>query len=478
MPLESRSRPLTYRFENLPTLTRQQVLLWNWYARIGPDETEWMSWVGEVFGHLLERPAGQQLQLVQSHLVDAHAAEKVLSFGSKQELFLGRNPDNDVVIAASAIANKHARIVLKDGRVYLEDLATALGTYLWDKKIPANQPQLMTNGDQFTIFPHRFRVLVERTWSPETDFSLSECRITPVNRTEFFQTSPATWRLFVLNAHPSGEQAVLELSPTFLANLQQRILVPLGVDQAKTPAPSDDAMLGFIMLALLENLNRKLRFPIQFSFVRGARKNLTDTTPGMALTFAVGIGGVTGQIRLFVPLDFLALAQPDTPADLASKYPAGLTWNLPISAGFVDLTPDEIAQVGLGDILVAQHDPIALFPNDFSKGWRMVRDGSNNGRFTVDKYLERGVSVEPGGESQVATRPDIRSLPMRLQVILAEKEFSLGEIQSLGPGTIVELETGKSDPVRLMVNGKILGEGELVEVEGNLAVKVLRWRTS
>jgi len=67
---------------------------------------------------------------------------------------------------------------------------------------------------------------------------------------------------------------------------------------------------------------------------------------------------------------------------------------------------------------------------------------------------------------------------MRLQVILAEKEFSLGEIQSLSPGTIVELEAGKSDPVRLMVNGKILGEGELVEVEGNLAVKVLRWRTS
>ena len=478
MPLESRSRLLSYRFENLPALTRAQVLLWNWYTRVGPEEADWMSWVGEIFGHLLERPAGQQLQLVQSHLVDTHAAEKALSFGSKQELFLGRNSDNDVVLPASAIANKHARLVLKDGRLYLEDLGTALGTYLWDKKIPANQPQIMTNGDQFTIFPHRFRVLVDRTWSPETDFALSECRVTPVDRTEFFQTSPATWRLFVLNAHPGGQQAVLELSPTFLAQLQQRILVPLGVEQSKSPAPSDDAMLGFIMLALLEHLNRKLRFPVQFSFVRGARKNLTDTTPGMALTFAVGIGGLTGQIRFFVPLDFLAESQPQTPGELGAKYPAGLAWNLPISAGFVDLTPDEIAQVGLGDILVAQHDPIALFPNDFGKGWRMVRDGSNSKRFTVDKYMERSISLEPGGESQVATRPDIRSLPLRLQVILAEKEFSLGEIQSLGPGTIVELDAGKSDPVRLMVNGKILGEGELVEVEGNLAVKVLRWRTT
>jgi type III secretion system YscQ/HrcQ family protein len=478
MPLESRSRPATYRFENLPALTHEQVLLWNWYIRMGPTGIEWMSWVAEIFGRLLERPAGQQLQLVQTHLVDAHAGEKVLSFGSKQELFLGRSNDNDVVLPASAIANRHARVVLKEGRLYLEDLGTALGTYLWDKKIPPNQPQLMTNGDQFTVFPHRFRVLVERTWSPETDFELSECRVVPVNRTEFFQTSPATWRLFVLNAHPGGQQAVLELSPAFLANLQQRILVPLGVEQGKSPAASDDAMLGFIMLAFLEHLNRRLRFPVQFSFVRGARKNLTDATPGMALTFAVRIGGLTGQIRLFVPLEFLSRSQPETHEESGAKYPDGLAWNLPISAGFVDLTPDEIAQVGLGDILVAQHDPMALFPNDFSKGWRMARVESNSRRFAVDKYLERSTSVEPVGESQIATRPDIRSLPLRLQVILAEKEFSLGEIQSLGPGSIIELEAGKSDPVRLMVNGKILGEGELVEVEGNLAVRVLRWRST
>ncbi len=477
MPPELRSRPVSYRFENLSSLTHAQVLLWNWYMRVGPTGTEWASWVADIFGHLLERPAGQKLQLAQTHLVDANAGEKVLSFGSKQELFLGRSPDNDIVLPASAIANRHARVILKEGRLYLEDFGTALGTYHWDKKIPPNQPQAMTDGDQFTIFPHRFRVLLERSWSPETDFALSECRVAPASRTEFLQTSPATWRLFVLSAHPGGQQAVLELSPTFLAHLQERILVPLGLERSPNPAPSDDAMLGFIVLGLLEQLNRKLRFPLQFSLVRGARKNLADTSPGMTLTFALGVGGVTGHVRLFVPLDFLLRSQPETPPEAPGKYPAGLAWSLPVAAGFVDLSPDEIAQVGLGDILVAQHDPMLLFPNDFGKGWRMTREASNSRGFVVDKYCERSVSVESGGEAQASTRPDIRSLPLRLQVILADKEFSLGEIQSLGPGTIVELEAGKSDPVRLMVNGKILGEGELVEVEGNLAVKVLRWRS-
>jgi type III secretion system YscQ/HrcQ family protein len=80
--------------------------------------------------------------------------------------------------------------------------------------------------------------------------------------------------------------------------------------------------------------------------------------------------------------------------------------------------------------------------------------------------------------SEGSVKPEIGALPVRLHVVVGQKEFTLAEIQSLGPGTIVELEVLKSDPVRLMVNGKVLGEGELVDVEGKLAVKVLGWRST
>jgi type III secretion protein Q len=97
----------------------------------------------------------------------------------------------------------------------------------------------------------------------------------------------------------------------------------------------------------------------------------------------------------------------------------------------------------------------------------------------IDKYFERGVSVDTSVEAIAAGgKPDVDALPLRLHVILAEKEFTLGEIRAFSPGSIVELDVTKTDPVRLMVNGKILGEGELVDVEGNLGVKVLRWRDS
>lgn len=471
------SRLKSYRFENLPSFTRKEIALWNWYRRIGPDQTEWKAWVAEIFGHLLERPAGLQLQLVQTHQVDTQFGEKVLSFGSKQELFIGRGPDNDVALSADAIAKRHTRLVLKDGQPYLEDLGGRLGTYLWDKKIPPNEMRPLRNGDQFTVFPYRFRVVLEQSWSPETEVALSEFGLQGLTRAEFFQLSPAGWRIFVVNAHPSGERALLEVSPSFLAKLQQRMFAPLGMERVKAPVPSDDALVGFTILAVLEHLNRRLKFPVQFSLGRGTRAALADATRGMLLSFAVGVGGLSGQVRIFLPLEYLSKYKPEAlPAE--SRYPAGLCWRFPVSAGFVDLSANEIAQIGLGDILLAQRLNAILLPA-FESGWGIVPEGSNSAKFQVDKYFERSTSVEMGLEGTAAvSKPDIETLPLRLHVILGEKEFTLAEVQSLGPGTIIELDSTKSDPVRLMVNGKILGEGELVEVEGNLGVKVLRWRTS
>ena len=474
-----RSRVTLYRFENLPCLTRQEVPLWNWYISCGPDKRDWQSWLSDVFGHLVERPAGQQLQLVQSHLVESEFGDKVLSFGSKQELFIGRGAENDVVLPAKAIASRHAHLFLKDNRLYLEDLGGRLGTYLWDRRIEPNDPQLLRNGDQFSVFPYRFRVVLEQSWTPETDVELSECRAVPLSRAEFLAMSPAGRRTFVVNPHPSGERALLEVNPAFLSEMQQRILVPLTLNTAAGTVPSDDAFAGFVMLALLERLNRGLKFPVQFSFGRGKAHKLVDATRGMSLSSAVRVGDLTGHFRVFLPLEFLSKYKSDANARPKREYPAGLCWNFPVSIGFVDLSPDEMAQVGLGDILVTENAATMLFPNDFDKGWNLGPESSNSAGYRVDNYFERSMSVETGGETTSAgTRPNVGALPLRLHVVVGEKEFTLAEIQSFSPGTIVELETMKSDPVRLMVNGKILGEGELVDVEGKLAVKVLGWRSS
>jgi len=470
------SRPVPYRFENLTSFSREEAALWNWLCRTGPDHTEWACWVKDILGHLVERPAGHQLRLVQSHMLDADSAEKNLTFGSKSELLIGRGDDNDVVLPAKAIANRHVRLTLVNNQPHLEDLGGRLGTYFWDKRLVPHELQPLNDGDQFSVFPYRFRVHVDKCWSPETEIGLGECRVQSRSRAEFLAMSPIGWNVFILPVHPSGEHALLDVNSNFAASLREHILGPLGAENAAYRVPSDGTILGFVVFALLERLNRQLKFPVQFSFARCDSKAFSDRTRGLLLSSAVTVGGLVGQFRIFLPLELVSKCMPETATKRETGYTEQLCWLFPISAAFVDLSPDEIGQIGSGDVLITENQWQLLLPNDFNKGWCISHEASNTARFLVDNYFERSVGVEAENDATLAkAKPDIGALPLRLHVIVGHNEFTLAEIQSLGPGTIIELEASKSDPVRLMVNGKVLGEGELVEVDGKLAVKVLGW---
>jgi flagellar motor switch/type III secretory pathway protein FliN/pSer/pThr/pTyr-binding forkhead associated (FHA) protein len=467
---------MAHPFDNLNSLSRQELLLWNWYGRCSLGGAEWRKWITEIFARLMERPAGQQIQLMQTHLVDAQFGERLLTFGAKWELFMGRDPENDVPLTNKAISNKHARLYAKDGRFYLEDLGGGLGTYLWDKKMRPNERHQVRSGDQFTIFPYRFRVQVENTWVPETEVAVGDFRTQPATRAEFLQASPPLWRTFVVNAQTGGERALLEISPSLLTGFQQRIFGASGVAKVKDSVPADDTLMGFVMLALLERLNERVKFPLQFSFLKSNREK-GDPGRGISISFGIGVSGMAGHCRVFVPFDFLSSQAGKPTLSSGFKGPAELSWMLPVSAGFVDLTRDEISQVGLGDILVAERGAALLFPDDFRKGWRGSAEGSNFIGLKVDKYFERAISLEAKDVAGEVSRPALEALPLRLHVIVGEKEMTFAEIESLSPGAIVDLGSSKFSPVKLMVNGKVLGEGELVDVEGNLAVKVLRWRS-
>ncbi len=49
---------------------------------------------------------------------------------TKTEIFLGRDPHNDIVISDSEVSRKHARLVLQAGGYVLEDLGSTNGTYV------------------------------------------------------------------------------------------------------------------------------------------------------------------------------------------------------------------------------------------------------------------------------------------------------------------------------------------------------------
>ncbi len=74
-------------------------------------------------------------------------------------------------------------------------------------------------------------------------------------------------------------------------------------------------------------------------------------------------------------------------------------------------------------------------------------------------------------------KPNLAALPVRVHVVLSQLEMTLAELHNLRPGSIIELDRKKSDSVQLAVNGKIAGEGELVEIEGRFGVRIANWNT-
>jgi flagellar motor switch/type III secretory pathway protein FliN len=80
--------------------------------------------------------------------------------------------------------------------------------------------------------------------------------------------------------------------------------------------------------------------------------------------------------------------------------------------------------------------------------------------------------------ADIVTGPvaDISDLPVRMDIVLAEREFTLREIQEFDEGSIVEVDGSKLEPVQVKLNGRTAGDGELVEIDGRLGVRILRWR--
>ncbi len=65
------------------------------------------------------------------------------------------------------------------------------------------------------------------------------------------------------------------------------------------------------------------------------------------------------------------------------------------------------------------------------------------------------------------------NITIPLVVELGRKPMTVQQVGELQKGQVLELSQKSTDPVQLMVSGKNIGQGELVEIEGQMGVKIL-----
>ena len=88
----------------------------------------------------------------------------------------------------------------------------------------------------------------------------------------------------------------------------------------------------------------------------------------------------------------------------------------------------------------------------------------------LDESGEDFPQIDSGNEA-------IEQIPVRLYFDLGERVMTLGELKTLGPGYVIELGRELRRSVAIRVNGKKIGEGELVDIDGSIGVSVLAINT-
>ncbi|MFA0888263.1 MAG: flagellar motor switch protein FliN [Synergistales bacterium] len=85
--------------------------------------------------------------------------------------------------------------------------------------------------------------------------------------------------------------------------------------------------------------------------------------------------------------------------------------------------------------------------------------------------------IEPGGRGDTASVTPARldllmDIPVRISVVLGRTQMTLGEIMTLEPGGVIELEKLVGDPIEVLANGKLILRGEVVVIDENFGVRV------
>lgn len=100
-------------------------------------------------------------------------------------------------------------------------------------------------------------------------------------------------------------------------------------------------------------------------------------------------------------------------------------------------------------------------------------DTSVSSGTTSESSPMSAAEATPGAPNFLAA-PLLMDIKLPIRVRMGGKQLSLRAITQLASGSVIELDCAADDPVQIMVNDRIIAEGEVVVVGGNYGVRVTR----
>nr|WP_314576611.1 type III secretion system cytoplasmic ring protein SctQ [uncultured Pseudomonas sp.] len=244
-------------------------------------------------------------------------------------------------------------------------------------------------------------------------------------------------------------------------------------------------LLECALLSIIEPLEKRLEQTVQVLAIR-VETAATSTPSDYALSLILDVRLAPGAPSWAVPLH-LDPQVASLLADLLDHHTvpahhslADLRMPLSVIQGEVPLSVAELRSLRPGDMLVladGQQTPLLLRLDTHLQG----RVRINGNTLTL---LETPCALNPLKEhcmtdSNLEPSLDalIDELPLKVQCQVGSVELSLAQLRALGPGSVMPLAPQVHVGVSLMVNGRCIGQGQLVKIGDGLGVRLLSFAT-
>ena len=405
---------------------------------------------------------------------------------------IGRTNDNDVPLKSPIVSKKHALIFRRGLEYYLKDLESNNGSNLNGVRLEPGSEVVLKNEDIIKIDPFEIKV------SLPSDVSIAK---RPLKIDLMAVRSCPEFRAprhigILLQVQPIGKLVALLLDEESARWLIQKIFMGQEAKGAWTEIES--GLLEYMTCKILSTLNpflRETRFILQ-DIARGEQEIMKAFSGQKGLVeLAFGTRTEIGMVHagLFMPPEFFVEKKADI--DFISRAPwiSKLNYSFSADLGAAYLSPDQIQILENGDIILLDRST-ASFDGEkvegkvglHSRGMRrgviqasLFCDGSGIAKLTVDGVFQEGlrhmteVSKKPENEGEGVSEV-LSSLEVPVIVEFARLNFTLEELSALKEGQIIELEKTPPEIVDLSVDGKVIANGKLVDVEGKLGVQIGR----
>ncbi|MBN1208246.1 MAG: type III secretion system cytoplasmic ring protein SctQ [Myxococcaceae bacterium] len=299
----------------------------------------------------------------------------------------------------------------------------------------------------------------------------------------------------------------------------------------------EEGVMSFVVLEALKALSPalepalpRLRMETVAHSVDEVASRLGDDELVVVTQLNATLGPYGGMVRLVVPSSVMSTANENlSEAERRTRLRADTrlnrrmlstvrTW-LRAEIGQAEVSSADLEQLRVKDVVLM--DALTARPDRGEQGMATLRLGLGNSRVEADVYVEEGQykarikdiilgepafqpvlpssdeqreeqsagenedynpgttdpSLQAEGNALDANKPEggelLADIPLQLAVELARVPVTADEVVALKVGHVIELHRSPGEPVELSVNGKVVARGELVEVEGQLGVRVL-----